>query len=153
MYPNTSWQNGQSRVLGQIATQSFKIDIPSIDSNGQKIGKLIDNLASVDGITINGLSFDIADKTKVFALAREKAFENAKDKAKDYADALTLAVGNVLNIVDGVSQAPTVISKSFSNDMEMAPRMASSQPAAPTTVSVGSIPISYNMGVVFRLCH
>ena len=80
---------------------------------------MIDDLASIDGITINGLTFDIADKTKVFQQAREKAFENAKQKAEDYADALKLAVGKVINIVDGVSQAPVITSNSNS-DMRMA---------------------------------
>jgi len=41
-YPNTSWANGVSTVLGQIASQSFQIMIPKIDANGANIGKLFD---------------------------------------------------------------------------------------------------------------
>lgn len=70
VYPNTSWINGVSTVYGQIANQYIKIDIPQIDSNGANIGKLIDDLATVNGIILNGLSFDVKNKTSLFYKAR-----------------------------------------------------------------------------------
>lgn len=41
-YANTSYINGTSQVLGQIASQAFQITIPSIKPDGSNIGKLID---------------------------------------------------------------------------------------------------------------
>lgn len=41
-YANTSYVNGTSTVLGQIASQSFEITIPTINPDGSNIGKLID---------------------------------------------------------------------------------------------------------------
>lgn len=70
VYPNTSWINGVSKVLGQIANQYIRIDIPQIDANGANIGRLIDELASVNGIILNGLSFDVRNKTSLFFKAR-----------------------------------------------------------------------------------
>jgi uncharacterized protein YggE len=70
VYPNTSWINGVSTVYGQIANQYIRIDIPQIDSNGSNIGKLIDDLAAVNGIFLNGLTFDIRNKTSVFSRSR-----------------------------------------------------------------------------------
>ena len=40
--------------------------ITGIDSTGKKIGKLIDDLAKINGIVINGLSFGLLDKIRIF---------------------------------------------------------------------------------------
>ena len=66
VYANTSYKNGVSTVLGQIASQTFEITIPTISSDGSNIGKLIDDLANINGIILNGLSFDLSDKTAAF---------------------------------------------------------------------------------------
>ena len=106
VYPNTSFANGASNVLGQIATQSFQITVPSVDPKGTNIGKLIDDLATVNGIIINGLSFQVQDQTQELADARTKAYNNAKNKAMDYATALQLSLGQVVSVTDSYSSAP-----------------------------------------------
>ena len=63
VYPNTSWNHGVSTTHGQIANQNIRIEIPQIDADGSNIGKLIDEIATVNGITLNGISFDIRNKT------------------------------------------------------------------------------------------
>ena len=84
VYPNTSYVNGTNVVVGQIAYESFQITIPFADVNGSNIGLIIDALAGVDGITISGLNFDIANKTDVYQLARAAAYATALQKATDY---------------------------------------------------------------------
>ena len=71
VYPNTSYINGTSVVVGQIANQAFQITLPIVNSNGSNIGQLIDSLATVNGIVISSLSFDIRNKTDVYILARQ----------------------------------------------------------------------------------
>ncbi len=143
VYPNTSWSDGVSTVVGQIASQSIKITLPSIAKDGSNIGKLIDALATVNGIIINSLSFDIADKTKTFSQAREQAFQNARSKAQDYAAALQLSLGKLLNLVDAVSAAPVVRREA----LMMSSAMKSND--AGTTVNVGTIPISYRLDAIY----
>lgn len=77
VYPNTSYVNGTSVVVGQIATESFQITIPFSDNNGSNIGIVIDDIATIDGIVLSGLTFDIRNKTEVYQLAREAAYVNA----------------------------------------------------------------------------
>ena len=69
-FPNRTSNKGVWTVVGQVASQSFQVTIPQIDSSGSKIGKLIDDLATVNGIVLNGLSFDLSNKTAVHELAR-----------------------------------------------------------------------------------
>jgi uncharacterized protein YggE len=145
VYPNTSWANGVSTVVGQIATQSFTITVPIINSNTVPLGKLIDCLASVDGIVLNGVSFDVADKTDELAAARGKAFANAQKKASDYAASLQLCLGQLVQIIDSYSSAPVVREVSgpvlsVSNSMVA---------ATPTTINAGTISISYNVEAIY----
>lgn len=144
LYPNTSYANGVSTVVGQIASQDLKITIPSINPDGSNIGKLIDLLAAVNGIIINGLSFDIANKTAVYTQARQQAYQNAQTKAQDYAGALSLSLGQILNVVDSFSSAPVV--RQVGRPMEMALKMSD---ATPTTVNVGTISISYDLDAIY----
>jgi uncharacterized protein YggE len=108
VYPNTSYNNGVSTVLGQIATQSIKVTLTTIAADGSNIGKLIDGLASVNGIIVNGLDFDIANKTAVYSKARKLAFLNAQLKAQDYTVASGVCIGKLLKVTDSFSIAPVV---------------------------------------------
>lgn len=144
IYPNTSWANGVSTVVGQIASQSLKITIPTIAKDGSNIAKLIDSLATVNGIVINGLSFDITNKTSVYQQARQKAFQNAQSKAQDYAVGLNLSLGKLLNLIDNFSSAPVVTPRS----VVMASAMKFNG-AAETSINVGTISISYDLDAVY----
>ncbi|MFM7859612.1 MAG: SIMPL domain-containing protein, partial [Flammeovirgaceae bacterium] len=95
VFPNTTWNNGKSEIIGQIASQSLRIVIVNIGNDGQRISRLIDALATVNGIQINGISYDLADKTKAFAQARQAAYKNAQDKARDLTDALAISLGRL----------------------------------------------------------
>lgn len=144
VYPNTTWRDGVSTVNGQIASQSFEVTLPFVAGDGSSIGKLIDGLASVNGVTINNLSFDIKNKTAAFFQARRLAFQDAQAKAKDYAEALFLRLGRVLHVADSFSSAPVVTSGE-----KVMSLMVGSADAVSTNVEVGTIPISYNVQLVF----
>lgn len=146
VYPNSSWANGVSTVLGQIATQSFQITVPSVDPKGTNIGKLIDDLATVNGIILNGLSFQVQDQTQELADARAKAFANAKNKAMDYATALQLSLGQIVSVTDSYSNAPVTTPV---NDLPMLSLGQAAPSKVPTTINVGTVSISYNMQAVY----
>lgn len=146
VYPNTSYSNGVSTVIGQIATQSFTITLPTISPNGSNIGKLIDGLASVNGIFLNGLTFDIANKTSVFATARASAYTDAQNKALDYTTSLQLCLGQLVTVIDSYSSAPVTTEVPQQQKMMLA---SSNAVSTPTTVNVGTIPISYNLEAIF----
>lgn len=147
IYPNTSYANGVSTVLGQIATQSIKVTVPSIAADGSNLGKLIDGLASVNGIMVNGLDFDISNKTAVYASARKLAYLNAQLKAQDYTTAAGVGIGKLLKVTDSFSSAP-VVERLDQPLMSMA---LSNKVSTPTTVNVGTIPISYNVESIYAI--
>ena len=98
VYPDVSYVGGKRQEKGQIASQSLKITINQIE--GRRIGQIIDQLATINGIILNGLSFDLSDKTSAFAEARKKAFEAAKEKAEDLSRALEIRLGKLVTLTD-----------------------------------------------------
>jgi uncharacterized protein len=144
VYPNTTYSNGVSTVVGQIASQSLTVTVPLVNSNTSLLGKLIDGLAAVNGIILNGVSFDVVDKTDELALARGNAFSNAKKKAQDYAASLQLCIGQLVTVIDSYSSAPVIQKVDAPQFM-----MSSAMVATPTTINAGTIPISYNVEVIY----
>lgn len=62
------------------------IKIRGITADGIQIGRIIDSVAGVSGVKINGVSFDQSDRTLGVKQARKAAYESAKTKAEEYAD-------------------------------------------------------------------
>lgn len=100
VYPNSSIVNGSTVTYGQIASQELRITIPIIDSNGSTVGKIYDALAQIDNININGLTFDLQDKTSSLVKARELAFAEADQRARDYAAVAGITLSSVVSITD-----------------------------------------------------
>lgn len=57
---------------------------------------------------MNDVSFDVTNKTDGLANARRRAFGDAQKKASDYAASLQLSLGQVVQIDDSYSVAPSV---------------------------------------------
>lgn len=141
VYPNTSYASGGAKVVGQIATQSFRINFPYVATDGSNIARLIDSLAAVNGITLNGLIFDLKNKTSSFQKARQLAYQNAQSKAKDYAVGLQISLGQVLNVVDSQSSVPVVTPL----NVPVAMALRSSADRVATSVNVGTVAINYSL--------
>lgn len=138
VYDNSSYVNGTTVVYGQIANQGMTITIPIPNSNGTIVGKIYDGLAQVKDITINGLTFDVRDKTISFIIARKLAYDDAKIRANDYLSAAGVFLGSPITITDSIQTAPLVINGPYSYYYPPS-----------TAVSVGKINIRYNIDVVF----
>lgn len=136
VFPNTSYANGQSTVVGQIASESLTVTVPIVGSNTTTLGKIVDGVAAVDGIILNGISFDLTNKTDQVALAREQAFNDAKKKAVDYTGSLQVSLGQLITVIDGQSTAPVV-------QRAPSPLILMANVATPTNINPGTIPISY----------
>ena len=70
LYPQYNYTNGFSVLIGQQASLSMKVTIGKLNSKN-KVGSIYNALSVVNNITISGLTFDIADKSAAFKLARK----------------------------------------------------------------------------------
>lgn len=73
-----------------------------------KLGSVLDKAVTVGANTINGVSFSVADPSKLYDEARKAAFADAKAKAQLYAEVAGEELGDIRNINEsqGMSQPP-----------------------------------------------
>jgi len=59
----------------------LNVKIRNITADGAAIGRLIDAASKIDGIIVNGVTFDQSNRTLGVRQARKAAFDAAKKKA------------------------------------------------------------------------
>jgi uncharacterized protein YggE len=96
--PHYSYQFNQNVLIGQEASQTLTVVIKNIDSNGGKIGSIIDDVSTINGIIINGVTFDQSNSELGKSAARKAAFQSALTKAQDYASLTGRNLYKVLKI-------------------------------------------------------
>lgn len=103
-----NYQNGENVLVGQKASQTFSVKIRDITADGAAIGKLIDAASKINGIIVNGVTFDQSDRTLGVKQARKAAFDAAKKKADEYADLTGQRARRAVRIeaIDGGSIIP-----------------------------------------------
>lgn len=78
----------------------------------KQIGPLLDAVVSAGANTINGISFDVADRTKALSEARAAAVKDAQTQANELAKAAGVTLGQVMNIsIYGSSPVPSYVGK------------------------------------------
>lgn len=114
-------------------------------SSGTLITALIDGLAAKAGVQLNSISYDVADKTSSYTQTRALAYNDALNKAKDYASALGVTIGAPITLTDSYgSNGPVFYNQ---NRVTFA---AAAEAYTPTSISVGNVDISYNIDAVFK---
>jgi uncharacterized protein len=77
--------------------------------NLDKLGDVLDRLVSLGANEMAGLSFDVSQAEKLKDEAREEAVANAQRRAKLYAEAAGVQLGEVINIDEGGDNSPRPI--------------------------------------------
>ncbi len=109
-----------------------------------KAGPLIDALVAAGSNEMSGISFGLADETRVRDEARQKAAEAARGRAALYAQALGVKVGDLVSIVEAEAESigrPQGEMRTF--------RMAAG--AAPISVEPGEITVTSALRTVWRI--
>ncbi len=87
-------------LFRQQAQQTLSVTVRRIDENGGNLGSIIDQLVKGDGIEFNGLTFNKEDKSAARKQARKLAFDDAKNKAQDFAHLADRSLRKALIMVD-----------------------------------------------------
>ncbi|MGB9673263.1 MAG: SIMPL domain-containing protein [Anaerolineales bacterium] len=78
----------------------------------KQIGALLDAVVGAGANTINGISFDVADRSKALSEARQMAVKDAQNQANELAKAAGVTLGQVISIsVYGSNPVPTYVGK------------------------------------------
>lgn len=82
-----------------------------------KLGELLDAVVTAGANTINGIQFDLLDKSAALTQARQQAIEGAKNQAAEIAAASGVTLGKILSVNVYANNVPQAVMdvKSYAN--------------------------------------
>jgi len=106
MYPKYEYStNGTSRIVGYTVHNTVTVTVRNID----KVGETIDAAIGAGANIASGIRFSLSDSNAYYAQALKQAIANAKSKSGAIAQALGVAVGNPIEIIEnGGSYMPVI---------------------------------------------
>jgi uncharacterized protein YggE len=140
LYPH---YDNRGRVSGYDASETVTSKITPLAHAGAAISAAA--TASGNDVSVDGLSFDIAEDTTLLTDARSKAFADAKSRAQQYADLTGRALGAVVKVSE-VVQNTQVYPRTY--DALAMPAAAGAKSVA---VQPGEQPVSVTVTVTWRL--
>ena len=97
--------NATATITGYRATNAIKVKIHPTDAASRMLALIIGT--GGDATRISSVSYSIADDSQLVKDARARAFNDAKDRAEQYAQLSGLRLGNVLSISEATGSTPT----------------------------------------------
>ena len=103
VYPMQNYgPDGQPTEIKYVVENTVFIKVRQL----QKLGELLDAVVRNGANQINGISFDVEDRTQAESDARKLAVQDATDKAKELADAAGVELGQLMNLNVNLSGSP-----------------------------------------------
>jgi len=122
------------------ASSSFVVTVRPPEDAGRIVATAVE--AAGSGVGINGVSFDIDDRTALTSLARRDAVAGAVRAATELADAAEVVLGALVGLVEGGGWRPL--------QPRPAVRMAAAAAAMPP-VEIGELGVSVSVSAVFEV--
>jgi uncharacterized protein len=135
-YPN----NAAPKIRGYQLQNTISITVRDL----AKLSDLLDNSVIAGATTVNGISFDVADRTAAEAQAREAAVKDARTKADTLANGLGVRITGVASVAESVS-TPIWYQGNY------APSAVAGDKAAQTPVLPGSTDVVITVQVAFLI--
>ena len=141
IYPQPRYDD-QGQPTGEITymvDNTVYVKVSDLDM----VGEILDAAVKAGANSINGISFDLEDKSAAMAEAREKAVDDANVQAQQLADAAGVSLGPVITITtSSVAPVTPIYGKGGGASVEM---------AASVPVSPGQMTISVDVFMVYGI--
>lgn len=134
-YPN----NSAPRIRGYQLNNTVTVTVRDLD----KVSEVLDNGVQAGATTVNGISFDVADRVSAEAQAREAAVADAKAKAEALAAGLGVRIEGVASVSES-SSTPIWYERSYAAG-------AVAEDMASTPVMAGTSDITITVQVTFLI--
>lgn len=96
---------GTATISGYRATNAIQVKIHPTDTASKKLALIVST--GGDATRISSVSYSIADDSQLVKDARARAFQDAKNRADQYAQLSGLRLGKVLSISEATGSTPT----------------------------------------------
>lgn len=137
--PVYDYKSNVQKITGYQLDNTVSIVVRDLD----KVSAVLDDSVAAGATTVNGISFDVADRTGAEAKARVAAITDAKAKADALAGAAAVSITGVSSIAESVSTPIW-----YSRDMGLAAGAAAD---AATPILPGSTDITITVNVVYTI--
>ncbi|MGV0747120.1 SIMPL domain-containing protein [Mycolicibacter minnesotensis] len=126
--------SGSANITGYRAGNTIRVKVER-DSASQVLAVIV--RAGGDATRINGVSYSIEDDSALVRGARERAFNDAKDRAEQYAQLSGLRLGQVISIseIAGETPPPSPVGMPMPRAMAAAPPVEPGQQTVSFTVT------------------
>lgn len=139
--PRYDYTNNQApKLAGYDVSNNVTIKLRKVDG----LGKLLDTLVQSGSNQITGISFDVSKPQEAMDEARKLATEDATRKAKLYAQAMGVELGNVMQVSEGGGSAPPPVPFVRGAAMMKAD-------AAPVPVAAGEQTLAVDVNVTWEI--
>lgn len=147
VYPEYERSESKQTLTGYRSQQTLIVEL-----NGEKYvdkwNNIIDEISALGSVNINNTSFEVKDKVKGLADARQKAFDDAKAKAQQLAQMWGVSLGKPVMISDnGISYTPGPI---YYAKAEMAMGAWDASVSSPS-LSAGQTEVTLTINVVYEI--
>lgn len=140
IYPQQYNTAGQVVPTFYVVENTVYVTIRNLDS----IGTILDTVASTGANSINGIYFDLANKSAAQDQARQLAIAEAKRQAEQLASLTGVKLGKLLNINVYLSSAPYAVEGKGGGG-------AAAMAAPSVPVSTGQMNITADANLVFEI--
>lgn len=143
IYPQQQYDT-QGKLTGTTYMVDNSVYITLRDLS--KLGDVLDAVITAGANSINGIQFDVADKTKALSDARKSAVADAQGQAQELASAAGVQLGAIQSINTSASQPPVPIySKGLGGGV------AAAEQAATVPVSAGQLIVTIDVNIVYEI--
>ncbi len=116
-------------IIGYRASNSIDVKIRQLDAASQALALIVST--GGDATRINSVNYSIEDDSQLVKDARSRAFNDAKDRAEQYAQLSGLSLGKVISISEAAGGTPPP------TPLQRGAEMASAVPLEPGQQTVG----------------
>jgi len=125
-------------IVGYRASNSIDVKIRKLDTASQTLALIVST--GGDATRINSVNYSIEDDSQLVKDARARAFNDAKDRANQYAQLSGLSLGKVISITESGGATPPTQLPSFKG-----------AETAAVPLEPGQQTVGFNVTVIFEL--
>jgi len=148
VYTQYDYSNSTRKIIGQQASENLEVKIKKIDDKATKAVKIIDELSTIDNLQMNGIYFDIEDKTALFTKAREMAFNKAEQKAQELAKLSKVKLSKPVSISDSTYDVTPV---AVTNVAQFKSVSLDSASGGGASIASGQMDITANLSILWGI--
>ena len=139
-----SYTDGKQKQEGYQANTTLTIRVEKKDP--KVTNDILDAIAKIKDIRMNGVDYDLADTEKAYTEARKMALEKARQKAEDMAKIAWVSIVSVQSISESIGGGPVPMYQNV-RTMDMVGEAKSTS----TDISLGQVEYTATVNVAYEI--